>query len=598
MVSQILTLRARLLALLLAIVALVPSAHALDRLTATVDRNPAMVGETITLRIVAHGATTTSQPDTSALMRNFVVGRTQTGTSTSIVNGDVSHTTTWSIGLVVRDPGTYQIPAFTVDGQSSQPITLEVVCHSTTDKDNQDVMLRSDLSNTTAYVGQQLIYTSTLLLAVDLQRGNLQPPSLAGATIEQLGEDQDGTEIINGRRYRSISRSYQITPNQAGTLELKGAIFSGDVQLGRGGFFNRGRSKPVGLVDESQTVEIKAIPDNFPGQWLVSDLVVLQEEWPENAEFRVGEPITRTLMLTATNVNKEQLPEFPQHYPPQIQLYPDKLQSNQVFRDSRNIAQNSQSVALIPSEAGQLILPELRLPWWNSKTHQLDWARIPAKTINVLPAQPGSASAPAPVATPTPAAPAAATPLTVQTIEGASPLWQWSTLAFALLWLATLLLWWRQRGTAPVAVPQAEKPVDVDHWAQLQQACQDDKPGDIIRLLPLWLADGRRTSLADLDSQAPAIVLVYRQLQQASYSKEAQSTATLSKELLQHLKQFKKTAADADRVANTALSAINNKLRGRLFAPLLSLIRIILLKACIIHDLDVKDRFSQPVIKK
>ena len=544
MVSQILTIRAGFLSLMLALLTLAPAAHALDRLTATVDRNPAMVGETITLRIVAHGAKTTNQPDTSVLLKDFVVGRTQAGTSTSIINGDISHTTNWSIGLVAREPGTYQIPAFTVDGKSSAPISLEVVRHSTTDKDNQDVMLRSSLSNTTAYVGQQLIYTSTLLLAVDLQRGNLQPPSLAGATIEQLGEDLDGTEIINGRRYRSISRSYQITPNQAGTLELKGAVFSGDVQLGRGGFFNRGRSKPVGLVDDSQTVEIKAIPDNFPGQWLVSDLVVLQEEWPDNAEFRVGEPITRTLMLTATNVNKEQLPEFPQHYPPQIQLYPDKLQSNQVFRDNRNIAQNSQSVALIPSEAGQLILPELRLPWWNSKTHRLAWATIPAKTINVLPAQPGASTAtspvPAPAATPAPEQPAASTPTTVLALEGASPWWQWSTLVFALLWLTTLVLWWRQRQQATVAETPAQQPANSVQWVQLQQACQDDKPGEIIRLLPLWLAQERGLSMADLDSEAPAIVLVYRQLQQAGYSKEAQSTATLTRELLQHLKQLKK----------------------------------------------------------
>lgn len=532
------------------LVAVSPWAMAIDSLSARVDRNPAMAGETIMLEVVAEGSVSTNDLDTSALTRQFIVGRTNVSRSTQIINGNTSNTTSWHIALMVRKPGNYLIPAFTLDGEKTQPIVLNVVAaESTGQQANQDVMLRSTLNASDGYVGQQLIYTSTLYLAVDLQRGNLQAPELPGADVQQIGEDQNGTDIVDGKRYNTISRSYAITPNQAGEQVLKGAVFSGEIRTGRGGFFGAGRSKPISAIDDDQTLTIKAIPDTFPGQWLVSDIVILQEEWPEKVEFRVGEPVTRALTLTATNINKEQLPEIPQHYPPQIQLYPDKAQSQQAFQDNRNIAQKTQSIALIPAESGQLLLPELRLPWFNSQTNALEWATLPARTINVLPAlnQGTSTIQPAPAATPvnTPVA----VPHAVDNKPQQSPLWQWSTALFASLWLITLAAWFNKKRQSPShATVKPRTPKESNRlWEQLQQACQANQSGDISRLMPLWIQQHTAADISVLGATAPELAKIYQQYQQASYSKEAttgstdttNTTSNLARELLTLLKQLK-----------------------------------------------------------
>ena len=69
---------------------LTPVCHALSSLTANVDRNPAMAGETIVLTISADDNINANNLDTSALLQQFVVGQTQVSRNTQVINGKIS----------------------------------------------------------------------------------------------------------------------------------------------------------------------------------------------------------------------------------------------------------------------------------------------------------------------------------------------------------------------------------------------------------------------------------------------------------------------------------------------------------------------------
>ena len=43
---------------------------------------------------------------------------------------------------------------------------------------------------------------------------------IENSEIEQIGEDQEATELVNGRRYRVINRQYRIQPKISGEFRL------------------------------------------------------------------------------------------------------------------------------------------------------------------------------------------------------------------------------------------------------------------------------------------------------------------------------------------------------------------------------------------
>ncbi|WP_315982914.1 hypothetical protein [Aliamphritea spongicola] len=108
-------------------------------------------------------------------------------------------------------------------------------------------------------------------------------------------------------------------------------------------------------------------------------------------------------------------------------------------------------MAFVPVKPGLIEIPELVVKWWNSTENRAEEARLPARTIEVLPAVAGSsASAPAAPAQPAvPLPPASPLPeAEPQIIYQPAPLasWLlWANLFWACLVLALIALLLKQR---------------------------------------------------------------------------------------------------------------------------------------------------------
>ena len=147
------------------------SVWAFDTLTASVDKNPVLVGEYLTLTIEANGKVSGAQPDTSGLAQQFVVGPMSVGSRTSIINGSMTSQTTWQMQVLARSAGTFTIPSFTVNGNSSEPITLTVVARGKDDTDQKDIFIETALTPDSLYVQQAGLYTVKLYIGKDLLDG-------------------------------------------------------------------------------------------------------------------------------------------------------------------------------------------------------------------------------------------------------------------------------------------------------------------------------------------------------------------------------------------------------------------------------------------
>ncbi|MFB1000576.1 MAG: BatD family protein, partial [Colwellia sp.] len=463
-------------------------------------KNPVMVNVSFILSVVAHGEVNRDAFDSSFLMKDFVVGRTSISSQTKMINFDTTRTTTWSTVLIPRNKGRFTIPAFNIDGSITKPLEVLVIpATASSASSGRDLFITTNVDVEEAYLQQQIRYTVKLHLGKDLQRGSLSSPTLENADIRQIGKDKEYNEVVEGRRYRIIERSFAIIPQQSGSFIIEGPLFEGEVidnSRQSFGFFNR--SKAVNRVGPSQGISVLPIPSNYDQHWLPSVFVQVDDEWQGNTRaFIAGEPITRTITLTAIGVVEEQLPEIVSIYPDSVKTYPDQAETTTVEKDNTLIAQRKESIAIIPSQAGQLLIPQVRIPWFNTMTQKTEFAVLAEKTLQILPAttQPTSVIPISP---------------SIQTTTGVKPensmvtgvknqsinmpqYWIWLTASLLILWFITLVLWWKhvsilnnapkQNSNSSARNTQSEQSL----WKSLEKALNKNDSLDTQKYISLWL---------------------------------------------------------------------------------------------------------------
>ncbi len=474
-----------------------------EAVEASVDNNPVMLDEAIRLTVTAQGDAPRDAFDSSPLLDDFVVGRTSVSSRTSIVNFNSTQTTVWTTTLFPRDTGTFTIPAFTIEGKQTQPIQIEVIPVSQGNgQASRDYFVTTSVDTSEVYLHQQIHYTAKLHLATRIEQGALQSPELENAEVRQIGDDKQYTDIVDGKRFQIIERNFAIIPQQSGTFTIRGPVFTGEVVAPntnqRFGFFNR--TQQVNRIGPDIRIEVKAIPENIGYHWLPSEYVQINEEWPEGETFTVGEPITRTVTLTAMGVVEEQLPELPQRYPPDFKLYPDQANTATVERDNTLIAQRVESLAIIPTQPGKYVLPDISVSWFNVLTGDTEEATLPARTITVAPAPGTTAQTPqqsqdsVPAQSTQPDIETAVTPAEpTSQITSSSPLNLYLLAALVLVsvgWLTTVI-YYRRKGSGSVQASQSPAGPSTEEEAYkrlLRTIDTTDNAGEIQRALTIWVA--------------------------------------------------------------------------------------------------------------
>jgi hypothetical protein len=257
------------------------------------------------------------------------------------------------------------------------------------------------------------------------------------------------------------------------------SVFQGQIVEGRGFPFGENlRSKR--LTSEPFSLEVRAIPAAARRPWLPSREVKLVEEWPTDPPIlRVGEPVTRTLTLTADGIAAAQLPSLAATLPDGLKQYSDQPVIRNQTRADGLTGLRQEKIAIVPSRAGRLQLPALEIPWWNTETGQQEVARIPSRSIEV-----GAASDAQPAAPSLPAAPELSetvVPAPEAPPEDTAGFWPWLSFALLVAWLGTALLWWRQRHQRGVQAETHSSPGEAEQPVyeipKLRRACQQNDAG-------------------------------------------------------------------------------------------------------------------------
>ena len=432
------------------------------------DRNPVVINESFQMIFEADGSVD-DDPDFSPLNKDFQVLSTSVSSNMSIINGKISSTKQWQLTVLARREGKLTIPAISFGKDSSKAVMITAARSRSGSGKNQNsdktIFVEVEANNLKPRVQSQILYTVKLYRSVNIANASLSDPEVSGgdAVIERLGEDQSYDTWIEGRRYIVVERNYAIYPQVSESLTIAPIRFQGQMTQDRFSMFDPFGSQAKTVIRQSEpiTLDVQAIPNAFAGgHWLPSKNVSLLEEWSANpTEFRVGEPITRTLILTAEGQTASQLPELPLWSLPGFKQYPDQPSLSDDKTQAGITGTRQEKTAIIPNKPGSYTLPEIKLPWWNTASNRLEYAELPERKIVVLGVVNGTNNTPD-------FGPPAIGDIDLNSISSgsdsvatepaefaktgsteASSIWQYTSLGLGLAWFITLFLWWRSKTT-------------------------------------------------------------------------------------------------------------------------------------------------------
>ncbi len=338
-------------------------------------------------------------PDMATLQQNFVVAGQQQRQSSSWVNGVSSARYEILYNVFPRRDGTLSAGPFVIDGETVAPAVLTVQKKGEVVGAAVPVQVSADIQPAAVYPGQTARYTIRITASAELIDSRMTPPAVDGARVSLLDMDKAYQATDNGRPVRVFERTFGIVPEKSGSLAVGAAEFYGIIPAAPAyqrrdpfDFFDQGilfnglasRQKEVLLTTEPLTLTVREKPVDWQGWWLPSTLVTITVADKGADTARVGESIERVITVTASGVTAEQLPVVVQSAGPGIKVYPspEKRETKQT-ESGELVGIETVAVILVPTAAGEVTIPEIRVPWFNVATGKTEWAVVPAKTLAV-----------------------------------------------------------------------------------------------------------------------------------------------------------------------------------------------------------------------
>ncbi len=446
-------------------------------LTARVDRNEVTIEETLTLQVRYSGQVQGEQPDFSLLLQNFDIINQQRSNQISTINGRMNAFTEWTLMLAPKQTGKLLIPSFKFNGHFSDAIQIDVTEASAVPGELKDIFIETTVDESAVYVQQQILLTYRLYTTRSIDSMDAEPLAIDNVRIEELPQSRYQRRI-DGINYGVLEVSYALFPqtSEAFTIPaLRWTLRAAIAQNQRSYGFGASRYELKTLLTEEKAIEVAPVPDSYPEDqvWLPAKSLQLNQEWSGSpSQFKVGEPMTRTITLRAEGLTAAQLPPLPINEDPQgFRLYPDQPEQNNLTNAGGVIGSRTESIAVVPDKAGEITLPAVEVAWWDTGADKLRTTEIPAQTYvvsgngNTTANTSDDAAETIPSQEPQPAnmnseqAGATSVPVSANSSSGALWLWQLATLIFALLWLIFVwLLWQARRAQQGSSVNEAEEP--------------------------------------------------------------------------------------------------------------------------------------------
>ena len=299
-----------------------------------------------------------------------VVGGPSRGSRTTIINGQMNSSESWSYSLLATKKGKFTIGPASVNAGSkkltTQPIVIEVVEGrdlAEIEKDagsNGQILLVAEIEKKDYYPGQQIILNYRILTSQNIQ------------TIDVISEDdyaeffvqsfeqfdkQPSMVKINGVDYTSrILKSIALFPHQSGTYEIDPLVMLVGINApfsGIQGFFTMRRMEEVHVATDPVRIQVLPLPGGAPESFKGAVGKYSLTSTASKSELTTDESFSLQLEITGNGDPKRwDPPAAPvdtafEVYDPKI-LENKQVEVNGIFQNTRVI-----EYQLLPAHEGQ-----------------------------------------------------------------------------------------------------------------------------------------------------------------------------------------------------------------------------------------------------
>ncbi len=376
--------------------------------TASVDRNQVNVGESFTLNLILKDASAQSSPNIDVLEHSFSLNSQQQMQNMHVINGHVSSSIVWKLILIPLKEGDVEIPSMSIDTPegilTSNPIILKAIKGSSTPgsvpSDLDDIILTSAVSNSNPYKNEPVVYAVKIVSKKNLANLNMGKLSIDNAIVEATGEPKIFNGMLDGINVGVIIYEYLITPLKAGKLIIPSTTIQGVIPIQRDNHGRHGNDmdlfsmmrgydqlKPFAMITEDTALDVQpAVAGMNP--WLPAKSLSIEEIWNDSQPIQAGEPFTRAFNIVAEGIKSSQLPSINelQTNGANFKIYADKPELKEESKAGSIKSSRKEQYTIIPQQAGEHILPEISIVWWDVSKNAKVVTKIPSRTLQVLPA--------------------------------------------------------------------------------------------------------------------------------------------------------------------------------------------------------------------
>ena len=377
-----------------------------------VDKRVMTESDTLYLTIDYSGDDDVS-PDLTPLKRDFRIISNSSSRQVRFVNGNMSQSQKWTLGLQPLRTGTIKISPIRVGGIISNSESVEVkevtdIAYVPDSRENTNspyFQIELETDNTKPYVQQQIHLFVNIYDSIGIQDGaiNISEESKNNwIIVPLLSKPQIRQETINHKRLNVVTYAFAAFPQKSGTIELPQFNFDGyyiknadfgfpnfddDFAMFGVNFRNVfGQRVPVPMKTKKETISVKPIPAGFSGlNWLPLENLELSGNWSIKNGFKVGEAISRTVDLTAYGMTESMMPQITFPEVEGFNQYPEKPVTSEQIVKGQLVTSAKINNVYIPTKSGNFVIPETKISWFNVRTNKTETAVLPQENVFVLP---------------------------------------------------------------------------------------------------------------------------------------------------------------------------------------------------------------------
>lgn len=362
-----------------------------------------------------------SLPDLNAFQRDFVIRQRQQFQQTSIVNGTKKSEYHFQLVVFPRKSGVFEMGPFQwknkyIPAQSitvkEEPVGVKMPgnmpqnADALTQQQNSNAVFKVETSveNSSVYIGETTLYKIRLYNNIGLTQPQMELPFSDDYTLSPYGQEQLTQTTMDGQRVWLYERSFLLTPKKTGTLVIpevsvagvipdtsapRHRVFGGQMfqdMFANDPFFNMTVGFPEKEVyKQSNPVQltVKEKPVDWEGWWLPAKEVSLTEDYKTTTVAQVGKPIERRIQLQASGVEGHQLPLLTQASDDTFKVYANPEKRSQIAMNGTIVGYEEITFVIVPMKSGEMIVPSIRVDWFNTSTAQKETTILPSRTFVV-----------------------------------------------------------------------------------------------------------------------------------------------------------------------------------------------------------------------